>query len=127
MRNFTTYRDSVTGYEIRQYTQGQERNTKLYFTTENFTTDDRYFFFNQQIPSGLKNEVYQGTGDLYKAEVESGELKLVAGSEYSGFAMDRFENYGVLTKGMSFAAMNATAIKSLNWVRSPLAVILRGI
>jgi oligogalacturonide lyase len=99
MRNFTTYRDSVTGYEIRQYTQGQERNTKLYFTTENFTTDDRYFFFNQQIPSGLKNEVYQGTGDLYKAEVESGELKLVAGSEYSGFAMDRFENYGVMTKG----------------------------
>lgn len=97
MNHLTKYQDSTTGYEIRQYTVGPERNTKLYFTTENFTTDDRYFFFNKQIPAG-KDEVYQGKGELYKAEVESGELKLVVGEKYTGFAMDRFENYGVMTR-----------------------------
>lgn len=99
MNNLVTYKDSVTGFEIRQYTQGPERNTKLYFTTENFTTDDRYFFFNRQMPEGTKKEVYSGKGELFKAEVETGEVRMVAGSEYSGFAMDRFENYGVMTKG----------------------------
>ena len=97
MKKYITYRDAVTGYEIRQYTQGPERNTKLYFTTENFTVDDRFFFCNRQIPE--KNEVYQGKGELYKVEVETGEMKMVAGSDYRGFAMDRFENYGVMTKG----------------------------
>jgi len=99
MSSFITYKDTVTGYEIRQYTQGPERNTKLYFTTENFTVDDRFFFFNKQIPAGTKNEVYSGRGELYKAEVQTGEVMLVAGPEYNGFAMDRFENYGVLLKG----------------------------
>lgn len=97
MKKYITYRDAVTGYEIRQYTQGPERNTKLYFTTENFTVDDRFFFCNRQIPE--ENEVYQGKGELYKVEVETGEMKMVAGSDYRGFAMDRFENYGVMTKG----------------------------
>lgn len=97
MKKYITYRDAVTGYEIRQYTQGPERNTKLYFTTENFTVDDRFYFCNRQIPE--KNEVYQGKGELYKVEVETGEMKMVAGSDYRGFAMDRFENYGVMTKG----------------------------
>lgn len=97
MKKYITYRDAVTGYEIRQYTQGPERNTKLYFTTENFTVDDRFFFCNRQIPEN--NEVYQGKGELYKVEVETGEMKMVAGSDYRGFAMDRFENYGVMTKG----------------------------
>lgn len=97
MKKFTTYKDSVSGYEIRQYTQGPERNTKLYFTTENFTVDDRYFFCTRQIPEG-KNEVYKGKGELYKVEVETGEMNRVAGGEYRGFAMDRFENYGVMAK-----------------------------
>ena len=39
------YRDTVTGYEIRRYASGPERNAKLYFTCEIFSTDDRYFFF----------------------------------------------------------------------------------
>ena len=29
------YLDAVTGYEIRRYTNGPERNAKLYFTYEN--------------------------------------------------------------------------------------------
>lgn len=98
MNKFVTYNDSVTGFEIRQYTQGPERHTKLYFTTENFTVDDCCFFCNKQISEG-KNEVYRGIGELYKVEVETGEMKKVAGSEYRGFAMDRFENYGVMSKG----------------------------
>ena len=97
MKKYITYRDAVTGYEIRQYTQGPERNTKLYFTTENFTVDDRFFFCNRQIPEEI--DVYQGKGELYKVEVETGEMKMVAGSDYRGFAMDIFENYGVMTKG----------------------------
>lgn len=98
MSKYTTYKDPVTKNEIRQYTTGPERNTKLYFTSENFTLDDRYFFFSKQILSRTKNRVHRGAGELYKAEVETGEAKLVAGSEYSGFAMDRHENYGVMVK-----------------------------
>lgn len=41
------YKDAITGYEIRQYTFGPERNAKLYFTSENFSPDDRYFYFNK--------------------------------------------------------------------------------
>jgi len=98
MNKFTVYTDRVTGYEIRQYTHGPERYTKLYFTTENFTADDRYFFCNRQIPEG-KDEVYRGKGELLKVEVETGEMKVIAGSEYRGFAMDWYENYGVMVKG----------------------------
>ena len=29
------YRDPITGYLVRRYTDGPERNAKLYFTTEN--------------------------------------------------------------------------------------------
>ena len=86
-----TYVDEGTGYEIRQYTSGPEKNTKLYFTTENFTVDDQYFFFNK--------EVGEKENELYRAHVESGEYERMADSTYTGFAMDRFENYGVMTKG----------------------------
>ena len=93
MNELREYRDAATGYTIRQYTQGPGRNAKLYFTTENFTTDDKYFFFNRQTGDGPLP-----TGELYRAEVETGELTRVAGSEYRGFSMDRFENYGVLCR-----------------------------
>lgn len=48
MYKMTSYEDPKTGYTIQQYTQGPDRNAKLYFTTENFTNDDRYFFCNCQ-------------------------------------------------------------------------------
>lgn len=94
MNEFFTYLDPVTGYEIRQYTKGPGRNAKLYFTTENFTVDDKYFFFNRQTGDGPLPD-----GGLYKCDVKTGEAELMAGSEYRGFAMDRFENYGVLCRG----------------------------
>lgn len=89
MRELELYRDPATGYEIRRYTRGPERNAKLYFTTENFTRDDRFFFFNKRVEDGSV---------LCMADVETGEYDVVAGCEYRGFAMDRFENYGVLMK-----------------------------
>ncbi len=91
MNEFRKYIDSVTGFEIRSYTNGPMRNAKLYFTTENFSVDDKYFFFNRSNDAG--------DGGLYRANVETGELTLMAGPEYSGFYLDRNEPYGVMAKG----------------------------
>ena len=94
MNEMFAYQDAKTGYTIRQYTKGPGRNAKLYFTTENFTTDDRFFFFNRETGDGP-----MPSGTLCKAEVETGEIIPVAGSGYHGFAMAREENYGVMCKG----------------------------
>ncbi len=95
MNQLFTYADPKTGYAIRQYTKGEQRSAKLYFTTENFTTDDRYFFFRKQVSQDGMNP----QSELYRTDVESGECEMGAGSEYAGFAMDRNENYGVMVKG----------------------------
>ena len=86
MKEWFRYTDNVTGYEITQYTSANVRSRKPYFTTENFTPDDRYFFFERK-----------GVG-LFRAEVVTGELTLMAGTEYSGFAMDREGAWGVMVK-----------------------------
>lgn len=99
MSGMFTYKDPKTGYTIRQYTKGPGRSSKLYFTTENFTTDDRYFFCNRQGGDGLP-------GGLYRVEVETGEMRLMAGSEYRGFAMDREGNWGVLCKGTTVCRLD---------------------
>ena len=80
------YRDPVTGYEIRRYTEGPERNAKLYFTCENFSTDDKYFFFMKQQMSDGSKEL---SGGCYRANVETGELERVTDNTYRGFATDR--------------------------------------
>ena len=49
------YRDPITGYMIRRYTEGPERNSKLYFTSENFSVDDKYFFFNKNQTHGCND------------------------------------------------------------------------
>lgn len=103
MNERITYKDPVTGYEIARYTNGPMRNAKLYFTTENFTTDDKYFFFNRA------ND--EGDGGLYRANVETGECTLVAGPEYKGFCMDRFENYGVIVKGDEVFRIDADTLE----------------
>ena len=82
------YRDPVTGYEIRRYTEGPERNAKLYFTCENFSTDDQYFFFMKQQLSGRTD------GGCYRANVSTGELTRVTDDSYRGFATDREKNIG---------------------------------
>ena len=82
------YRDPVTGYRIRRYTEGPERNAKLYFTCENFSLDDRYFFFMKQQLEGKSD------GGCYKADVETGEIIRVTDDAYRGFATDREKNIG---------------------------------
>ena len=91
LKELFTYTDPKTGYEIRQYTKGPARNTKLYFTTENFSTDDQFFFFNRQMEDGRNA--------LHKAHVETGEIYPVLSGDYAGFAMSRDHAYGVMTKG----------------------------
>ncbi len=82
------YRDPVTGYEIRRYTNGPERNAKLYFTCENFSLDDRYFFFMKQQLEGKDD------GGCWRADVETGELVRITDDTYRGFATDREKDIG---------------------------------
>lgn len=89
-----SYRDEKTGYEIRQYTFGPERNAKLYFSTENFTPDDRYFVF-QRMAAGAELPTER---PLYRANVETGEIALLADAQYTRFAMHWQENYGVVCR-----------------------------
>ena len=86
------YRDSVTGYEIRRYAEGPERNAKLYFTCENFSVDDKYFFFMKQQLEGRTD------GGCYRANVETGEIDRVTDYAYRGFATDREKNIGYTCK-----------------------------
>lgn len=83
------YRDTVTGYEIRRYASGPERNAKLYFTCENFSADDRYFFFMKNSPEGR-----DGGGSCYRAEVETGVIDQITDASFSYFATDREKNIG---------------------------------
>ena len=86
------YIDPVTGYAVRRYTEGPERNAKLYFTCENFSTDDCYFFFmKQQLPG-------KTDGGCYRADVETGALTRITDSDYRGFATDREKNIGYTCK-----------------------------
>ena len=94
MKSLSVYTDPATGYEVRRYSAGPERNSKLYFTTENFTPDDQFFFMNSHTGTeGLP------TGTLCKVHVETGEIVTMAGPEYKGFAMDRQGAFGVMSKG----------------------------
>lgn len=89
-----TYRDPETGYEVRQYTFGLERNAKHYFTTENFTADDKYFFFTKEkVDPQRDQDVVEG---LYRADVETGEITLMADAGYTAFCMHYEENYALL-------------------------------
>ena len=82
------YRDEITGYQVRRYTEGPERNAKLYFTSENFSPDDRYFYFNKEQVAGRED------GGCYRADVQTGELVRVTDASYRGFALDRVKNLG---------------------------------
>ena len=86
------YRDPITGYMIRKYTDGPERNAKLYFTTENFSVDDKYFYFNKNQTNGCND------GGCYRVDVETGDMTLVCDESYRGFALDRVKNQAYVCK-----------------------------
>jgi hypothetical protein len=92
MKEKLTYTDPATGYTVTQYTNGDTRNAKLYFTTENFAADDKTFFFRKYV----SNEP-GADSDLNRCDVETGEFYLVLDSRYKGFAMSREGNYGMVT------------------------------
>ena len=79
------YQDMFTGYTVHMYTHGPERNAKLYFTSENFSADDRFFYFN-------KEETGEGYGGTYRCDWRTGTVERVVDSSYSGFALDREKN-----------------------------------
>ncbi len=89
------YRDPITGYMIRRYTEGPERNAKLYFTTENFTPDDKYFFFNKQQLEGRED------GGCYRMDVQTGEMQRVVDATYRNFVLDRQRNVGYVNRNES--------------------------
>ena len=86
------YRDPVTGHLIRRYTEGPERNSKLYFTSENFSADDKYFFFNKRQTNGNND------GCVYRVEVATGEMTQVTDESCLGFALDREKNLAYVTR-----------------------------
>ncbi|MFH1512278.1 MAG: oligogalacturonate lyase family protein [Bacillota bacterium] len=92
MKDMFTYIDAATGYTVTQYTKGDMRNAKLYFTTENFAADDRSFFFRRYLSNALGAE-----NELYRCDVCGGEYYRVLDSRYKGFAMSREDSYGVVT------------------------------
>lgn len=87
------YRDSITGYLVRRYTEGPERNAKLYFTSENFSVDDRYFYFNHGGGPGS-----DGLGYTCRVELSTGEVTPVTDPSYHGFALDRERNVAYVCK-----------------------------
>lgn len=93
----TEYRDPITGYVCKSYFKGPERHAKLYFTCENFSCDDRYFFFMQADPSGR-----DGNGTCMRVDVTDGSVCEVIGPTF-GFATDRFKNVG-------YACMNGNEV-----------------
>jgi hypothetical protein len=92
MKDKLTYTDPASGLAVTQYTAGDTRNAKLYFTTENFAADDRSFFFRRY---GSNAPV--ADSELYRCDVESGEYAKILDSRCKGFAMSREGNYGVVT------------------------------
>lgn len=83
------YRDPITGYLVRRYTEGPERNAKLYFTTENFSVDDKFFYFNKDVEGGLA---------CCRADVETGDVTLITDTAFAGFALDRERNLAYTCK-----------------------------
>lgn len=61
-------KDDRTGVVVRQYTKGAQRCAKAYFTTESFTSDDRFFFYYRDEPSARV---------LYRVEISDGHEERV--------------------------------------------------
>ncbi|MDR2042794.1 MAG: oligogalacturonate lyase family protein [Clostridium sp.] len=92
MNEFFEYKDEQTGYVIKQFTQGLDRCDKLYFTTENFTQDDKYFFYHRNDPD-------RSQCGLYRVDYKSGEQELFMDSSYSRAAVDYLRPHVHAIKG----------------------------
>jgi len=92
MNELFEYKDGETGYVIKQFTKSEGRSSKFYFTTESFTSDDKYFFYSRS--DGEKSVVF-------RVEYASGHQELALNEEYSRLGMDYNRDCAYVRKGDS--------------------------
>ncbi len=61
----STYKDPVTGVEVRELTKPPSKNDNLYFHFSNFTADNKYVIFSSSLA---------GDTQLFRVDVESGQI-----------------------------------------------------
>ncbi len=76
--HLTTYRDPVTGVEVRELTVPPATSDNLYYHFSNFTADNRYVIFSSTL---------DGENQLFRADVETGRIvQLTDGAATDGRA-----------------------------------------
>ena len=102
MNELFEFIDPDTGYTIKQFTKSEERSSKLYFTTESFTSDDKHFFYIR---------VQNGKPALYSVEYATGNQELVLNEEYTHLGMDYNRDCAYVRKGDSVFMMDTISGK----------------
>lgn len=99
MNELFEYKDPVTGCVIKQYTNSNGRSSKFYFSTESFTSDDKYFFYNR---------AEDGKSAIYRVEYDTGHQELALSEEYKHFGMDYLRDLAYVRKGDSVFSMDTS-------------------
>ena len=100
MNEMFEYKDPGTGYVVRQFTKSEGRSSKFYFSTESFTSDDKYFFY--QRVEGEKTSIY-------RVEYATGHQDLALGDGYERFGMDYNRDFAYARKGDSIFRMDTSS------------------
>jgi oligogalacturonide lyase len=90
MNELFEWKDEGTGYVVRQFTNSKERSEKFYFTTESFTSDDKYFFYTR---------TEDGKNSIYRVEYRTGKQELALGEGYGHMGMDYRRDHAYVRKG----------------------------
>ncbi|MCL2015191.1 MAG: oligogalacturonate lyase family protein [Defluviitaleaceae bacterium] len=97
MNELFEYKDPGTGYTIQQFTNSKGRSSKFYFSTESFTSDDKYFYY-------VRNE--DDKSATYRVEFATGHQELALNEEYKHFGMDYLRDFAYVRKNDSVFSMN---------------------
>lgn len=98
MSRMIEYRDDATGYVIRQYTDSTDvRSNKFYFSTESFTSDDKYFYYREDKDS---------KSDVYRVDYETGKREHAFGPEYTNMCLDYNRPHAYMRKEDSLFRMD---------------------
>ena len=90
MNELFEWQDKGTGYVVKQFTNSKERSSKFYFTTESFTSDDKYFFYTRE---------EGGKSSVYRVEYATGYQEMVLGEGYGHMGMDYHRDHAYVRKG----------------------------